>query len=103
MFKNKNSRRLTLIVSMLLLIAVMATPALAAPAENHKCWGKVTSQRASTFHDLGQHSSEQSTPRSGLGNVARALYEAGLTEGPSVGDLGSFLASVDGLDETFCP
>jgi hypothetical protein len=103
MFENKNTRRLTVFFSVFMLIAVMATPVFAASSTNHKCWGTVTSQRAATFHDIGEHSADQSTPRLGLGNVARALFEAGLTEGPTVGDLGAFLASVDGLDETYCP
>jgi hypothetical protein len=100
---NKNVRRLMVLVSMLLVIAATVTPALADGPTHPNCWGTVTSQRASTFHDVGQHSSSQSSPRLGLGNVARALYDAGLTSGPHVSDLGSFLASVDGLDETSCP
>jgi hypothetical protein len=78
-----------------MLLAFSAAPAFAADGQN--CWGVVTSQRASTFHDIGQHSSSQSEPRLGLGNVAR------LFGFDSVGELGSFLASVDGADATHCP
>jgi hypothetical protein len=79
----------------MMLLAITAVPAFADDGRN--CWGTVTSQRASTFHDEGEHSSSPSEPRLGLGNVAR------LFGFDSVGELGSFLASVDGIDETQCP
>jgi hypothetical protein len=79
----------------LMLVAVIVVPAFADDGRN--CWGTVTSQRASTVHDIGQHSSSQSEPRLGLGNVARLFgFE-------HVSELGSFLASVDELDATQCP
>jgi hypothetical protein len=66
------------------------------------CWGVVTSQRASTLHDVGEHSSSfAGEPRLGLGNVARALSD--LTGGSHVSDLGAFLATADGIDATHCP
>ena len=34
-------------------------------------FGAVTSQRASTTHDIGDHVSSQDTPHKGVGNVAR--------------------------------
>lgn len=94
---NRHSKRVFVqgLLLALLLMVVSAGPALAAGSSN--CWGVVTSQRASTVHDIGQHSSSQSEPRLGLGNVAR------LFGFDSVGELGSFLASVDGLDTTQCP
>ena len=70
-------------------------------SENN-CWGVVSSQRAKIDGGLGEHSSSQSTPRSGLGNVARALDDAGLLEDSTLGSLGSFLAEVDGFEETTC-
>src|SRR5690349_24405667 len=93
---NSRSRRtvLTSLIIALLMLAITAAPAFAA---GQNCWGVVTSQRASTFHDVGAHASSQSEPRLGLGNVARLF---GFN---SVGELGSFLASVDGLDATHCP
>ncbi|MEX0783623.1 MAG: hypothetical protein WD557_13345 [Dehalococcoidia bacterium] len=61
------------------------------------CWGIVSGQRASTEHDIGEHAraSEREQPRMGLGNTA-ALF------GLSVPELGTFLASVDGIDATSC-
>ena len=102
--RNKRSRRMISFVLALLLVAASVVPVFAAGSPtNPNCWGTVTSQRASTLHDIGQHVSSQSEPRAGLGNVARQLYDLGLTSGPHVSDLGSFLASVDGLDATQCP
>jgi hypothetical protein len=40
--------------------------------------------------------SAQEEPRAGLGNLAQDL-------GSSVGEVGAFLASVDGLGATHCP
>ncbi|HEX9330947.1 MAG TPA: hypothetical protein VF896_03590 [Anaerolineales bacterium] len=104
--RNKRAKRIiihSLILALLLMVVTFA-PALAdGGPTNPNCWGTVTSQRASTVHDIGEHVSSQSEPRDGLGNVARELYDLGLTGGPHVSDLGSFLASVDGLDATQCP
>jgi hypothetical protein len=72
-----------------------ATASAAQPSANN-CWGVVSSQRASTAHDIGEHASAQESPRMGLGNTARFF---GL-EGP--GELGSFLATVDGDPNTTC-
>jgi hypothetical protein len=63
----------------------------------------VTSQRAVAYGDVGSHASAQGTPRLGLYNVAQALFDLGLIEEPTVWDLGSGLASLDGLDATYCP
>ncbi len=95
MYNNHSKRKiLNSLILVLLMLAVTVAPAFAA---GQNCWGVVTSQRASIFHDVGEHSSSQSEPRLGLGNVAR------LFGFDNVGELGSFLASVDGLDETQCP
>jgi len=90
---SKNTILYSLIIA-LLMLAITVAPAFAA---GQNCWGVVTSQRASTFHDIGAHASSQSEPRLGLGNAARLFGFS------SVGEFGSFLASVDGLDETHCP
>lgn len=96
--KNKRTKRTIIsLVMTLLLVAITVVPVFAAGPTNPNCWGVVTSQRASTFHDIGEHASSQSTPRLGLGNVAR------LFGFDHVSDLGSFLASIDGLDATHCP
>lgn len=95
--RNRQSTRMIVhsLILALMLLAVSVAPAFADDGRN--CWGTVTAQRASTVHDIGEHSASQSEPRLGLGNVAR------LFGFDHVSELGSFLASVDGLDATYCP
>jgi hypothetical protein len=78
---------------------VGAGPAAAAsPPDSPECLGVVTAQRATAHHDIGEHASSQEEPRLGLGNVARAL----LGDDAHVGDLGAFLAEIDGDPATNC-
>ena len=71
-----------------------------ADSSNAGCWGTVVSQRASSLHDMGEHSSSfAGSRRLGLANVARAVLGPGAT----VGDLGAALGSLDGIPETHCP
>jgi hypothetical protein len=84
------------VAALVALALALPQAAWAGPGTND-CWGKVTSQRASTEHDIGEHASAQEEPRMGLGNTARAFGFG------SVGELGSFLASIDELDATSCP
>ena len=61
------------------------------------CFGIVSGQRASTVGDTGAHASSFDTPRLGIGNlVFRVLGFS------SVGEAGSVLASIDGIDTTSC-
>ena len=91
-------------------IAVMPVPAFAAPASDaqsskttNNCWGVVSSQLAHVEGGIGEHASSQTTPRLGLGNVARLFYDLGFIQSPTVSALGSFLATLDEYDETVCP
>src|SRR2546425_11769030 len=83
-------------VAMLVTFSTQTAAANGGPA-NPNCWGGVTSQRATTEHDIGQHASSQDEPRPGLANVGRLLYELGLTHGPHCSDPGGFLAGNDGV------
>ena len=92
-------------ITRLLLTAGLATGAsiaLAVPASAERppstnCWGVVSSQGAQSSGGLGEHSSSfAGDPRLGLGNVARLFNLSG------PGELGSFLASVDGDPATTC-
>lgn len=88
----------------LILALAAAQPVWANAPDNPNCWGVVTSQRAVAVGDIGEHASSfAGEPRLGLGNVARLLFDLGLTAGPHVSDLGSFLATVDGIAATECP
>ena len=73
------------------IVALALAPGAGAQRENASCWGTVTSQRATTVHDIGEHASGQTEPRAGLGNLGFP------------GDVGAFLASIDELDATHCP
>ena len=95
-------RLLILMVVVVAMTALLALPAGAAPA-NPRCWGVVTSQRATTLHDMGTHSSAQDEPRLGLGNFARLLFDLGLTAGTHISDAGTVAAALDGIPETSCP
>lgn len=95
-----------------LFVLLVAVPALAVPGAAlavpddsvpANCWGVVTSQFAKADRGIGEHSSSQTNPRLGLGNVAKALFEAGLIDDPHVSDLGALLAQLDEFDETVCP
>jgi hypothetical protein len=84
-------RRLPICLAALAAAAALAPTAGAAPRDNAGCWGMVTSQRAVAVGDIGEHASAQSEPRAGLGNLGFP------------GDVGAFLASIDGLEATHCP
>ena len=63
-------------------------------AEVRSCWGTVVSQRASTYGDLGEHSSSfAGEPRIGVGNLPELFGFAKVGE----------LADLDGLAATHCP
>ena len=87
--------RIIVVAALVMLALALPQAAWASPGTN-SCWGTVTSQRATTVHDIGEHAAAQSEPRAGLGNLAQDL-------GISVGEVGAFLASVDGLEATHCP
>ncbi len=85
---------------------VIAAGATAGAPASPNCWGVVTSQFAGTAPGaVGAHASNPPTldlfpnrpGRSGLGEIVQVL---GLHH---VSDLGTFLASVDGLPATSCP
>jgi hypothetical protein len=91
---------------MLVLAATMALPAFAGgnsadvppdfaggggPDNPPNGFGTVVSQKASTYHDVGKHSSSQEEPRQGVGNVARNDG----AEGDHPGDPGCFVGALD--------
>ena len=82
------------------LTSAIGAPVAFAGSSNAGCWGTVVSQRASTLHDMGTHSSSfAGSRRLGLANVARIVIGSDAT----LGDLGVALGAADGLDATHCP
>ncbi|OGG12680.1 hypothetical protein A3D77_04145 [Candidatus Gottesmanbacteria bacterium RIFCSPHIGHO2_02_FULL_39_11] len=71
------------------LILGAAGPTLATGPGLNNCWGTVVSQRASYYHDIGEHSSSQEEPRVGVGNLAHDVFNM------SVGELASLLGTLD--------
>src|SRR5688572_2399876 len=68
-------RHLAILITAVALAAVSVGSAAAAQPSNPNCWGVVSAQRATSVGDVGEHASAQSTPRLGLGNTARLLFE----------------------------
>jgi len=65
------------------------------------CWGQVTAVFAQ-MGEMGEHASQQPTPRMGLRNLARALYDAGVIEDDSMEALGKFVEETLGLSIDAC-
>jgi len=91
-------RRLGLALASTALAATVFAPGAFAAQPDEACWGVVSAQLAQFSGGLGSHTSAQSEPRLGLGNVARLF----LGDDAKVYELGTLLASIDGIDETSC-
>jgi hypothetical protein len=52
--------------------------------------------------EMGEHASSFPTPRVGLRNLARDLYEIGAMEDDSMQALGAFVAAAEGLEVEAC-
>jgi hypothetical protein len=70
-------------------------------ANAYACWGQVT-QVFARMGAMGEHASQFETPRLGLRNLARALYEDGVLAEDSVQALGAFVADALGLSIEAC-
>jgi hypothetical protein len=62
-----------------------------AVTTSNACWGQATQVFARTGV-MGQHASQEDTPRAGLRNLARSLYQLGLLPDDSLQSLGAFVA-----------
>jgi hypothetical protein len=86
------------------LAPVTAEPALEAAyttQPEEACWGQATKVFA-MMGEMGEHSSTQPTPRFGLANLARALYDQGVIPEPTMAALGAFVADALGLSIDAC-
>jgi hypothetical protein len=70
-------------------------------ASPSSCWGQAT-QVFARMGVMGQHASQQETPRIGLRNLARALYDQGILRDDSLQALGAFVAEELGLTIEAC-
>jgi hypothetical protein len=75
--------------------------ASAATPNPQACWGQATKVFAATGQ-LGQHASSEPTPRLGLANLARALFDQGVIPAPTMQALGAFVSAQLGLSIDAC-
>jgi hypothetical protein len=101
----KMKKRMMVFVVLLMAVALVpvlaANPAYAGTGEDDACWGQATAVFAATG-EMGQHASEQPTPRLGLRNLAQALYEDNVISEASLQALGAFVAAELGLSIDAC-
>lgn len=97
----RRTSRLLAIPAALALTVALSSVAAAGVGDNDtplkSCFGVASGQRASVYGDTGEHSSSFDEPRRGIGQLI--FKDFGLS---SIGEAGSFLASVDGLNATHC-
>lgn len=89
----------TLIV--LIMALVLMSLAVTVTATSPQCWGQASAVFAQTG-DMGEHSASFDTPRLGLRNLARLLYDAGLIPDDSMASLGVYVADELGLSIDAC-
>lgn len=70
-------------------------------ASENACWGQATRVFA-RMGEMGEHASQEETPRLGLRNLARALYAQGVIADDSMQALGRFVSDVLGLSIDAC-
>jgi hypothetical protein len=92
---------LTLLITIMLLSAFSFAPTAAQSPNPASCWGQASAVFAQ-MGEMGEHSSSFDTPRLGLRNLARVLYEQGVIEDGTMQALGAFVASELGLTIEAC-
>jgi hypothetical protein len=90
-----------LVAGILALSGVTQNAAAQEAPPFEACWGQATAVFAQ-MGAMGEHSSEQPTPRLGLANLARALYDQGVIPEPTMAALGAFVADALGLTIDAC-
>lgn len=93
-------KKLLLLLFVALLLTMALVPTVGA-ANGKACWGQATAVFAQTGV-MGEHASDQPTPRLGLANLARALYDDGVIDAPTMQALGAFVADALGLSIDAC-
>jgi hypothetical protein len=83
------------------LMCLISTNVMAGVSPQQACWGQATKAFAQ-MGEMGQHASQQPTPRLGLRNLARDLADAGVIPDDSIQTLGAFVAAELGLSIDAC-
>ena len=89
-----------LILGLLVVAAIPWSTALAEPSDK-ACWGQATKVFAQ-MGEMGEHASSLASPRLGLRNLARVLYEQGVIEDDTMQALGAFVANELSLSIDAC-
>lgn len=88
-----------IVVSLILLVSISVVAA--GPSNSHACFGQASAVFAQ-MGEMGDHASGFPTPRLGLRNLARALFDAGVLPDDSMTALGGFVANELGLSIEAC-
>lgn len=81
-------------LALVFLLALLSLPASADTDNDQACWGQASAVFA-RMGEMGDHASQQETPREGLANLARRLFaEEGVGDG-SLQGLAAYLVSID--------
>ncbi|HSM56262.1 MAG TPA: hypothetical protein VK879_08920 [Candidatus Sulfomarinibacteraceae bacterium] len=89
-------------VLLTIMIALLVIPVGAQGTDNpDACWGQASAVFAQTG-EMGEHASQEETPRIGLRNLARQLYEADLLPDDSLQSLGQFVVAAWELEVDAC-
>jgi hypothetical protein len=95
-------KRLILALVLSFVLVLGAVPVFAqAAASSNACWGQATAVFARTGV-MGEHASQEPTPRLGLRNLARALADQGVIPDDSMQSLGQFVSQTLGLTIAAC-
>jgi hypothetical protein len=94
-------RQRFVLVACAALLLTLLPGAVSANANSNACWGQATKVFASTGM-MGEHASVYPTPRLGLRNLARSLYDAGVIESDTMQALGQFVSAELGLTVSAC-
>jgi hypothetical protein len=94
--------RLILSLLVILLASAVFVPLnTKVDARDNSCWGQASAVFAQAG-EMGGHASQQLTPRLGLRNLARALYDEGVIPDDSLQSLGAFVAEAYELKIEAC-
>lgn len=92
-------KKVVVVLSVVLMVLAVIIPGQAEASPS--CWGQATAVFAQTG-EMGEHASQEPTPRLGLANLADALADAGIIEEGTMEALGAFVASELGLSIDAC-
>jgi hypothetical protein len=91
----------TAVAALVMTLAISISGPVQAQANENACWGQASAVFAQ-MGEMGEHSSQFPTPRLGLRNLARLLYEAGILPDDTMQSLGAFVADELGLSISAC-